>query len=225
VACKKVWKGKKVDYEPFQGIGPLIGVFNLDLASKIVDLIDQKGLDAIGTGHVVMFLLEAVQKELLTCEELGISEPPCLDPFKLNPKAWEVNGKLAIEIIEGLVSKKNKILSLIAEKGLRQAINYLENLYEDRITSVGLSFRDLALYQPYGEGGYMTPNFYWTKGFLIPIFVTGKYWTDYCLAFTSPEEFAKQVYQRAIKELSLSNAAFCRFHRGWAENLIPSRNI
>ncbi|WP_028840816.1 aldehyde ferredoxin oxidoreductase N-terminal domain-containing protein [Thermodesulfobacterium hveragerdense] len=222
VACKKVWKGKKVDYEPFQGIGPLIGVFNLDLASKIVDLIDQKGLDAIEAGHVVMFLLEAIQKELLTCEEVGVSEPPCLDPFKLNPKAWEVNGKLAFEIIEGLVSKKNKILSLIAEKGLRQAITYLENLYEDRITSVGLSFRDLALYQPYGEDGYMTPNFYWTKGFLIPIFITGKYWTDYCLAFTSPEEFAKQVYQRAIKEIGLSNAAFCRFHRGWAENLIPS---
>lgn len=220
VACKKLWREKKVDYEPFHGVGPLIGVFNLEVVSLIVDKIDQEGLDAIEMGHIVMFLLECVQKGLLTPEEVGISEPPCLDPLVLNLKAWEKNGKLALEIVEGLVNHKTKTLKLIAEKGLREAIYTLETWYEDRITELGISPRNLALYQPYGEKGYMTPNFYWTKGFLLPIFITGKYWTDYSVSFHSPEEAAKIVYERIVREMAISNLGICRFHRGWVEQLL-----
>ncbi len=220
VACKKIWKRKKVDYEPFQGVGPLIGVFDLREVSKIVDLIDNAGLDAITTGHVVAFLLEAVSKGLLSCEEVGISAYPNLDPLVLNPERWRINGMLAIEIIQNLLSKKTKILKDIAEKGLRKTIKILDQKYEKRIEKAGVSFEDIALYQPYGEEGYMTPNFYWTPGFFVPIFVSGKYWTEYRLTFNEPEEFVKLVYERVVKELAVSNAGFCRFHRGWAENLL-----
>lgn len=220
VACKKIWKRKKVDYEPFHGVGPLIGVFDLKEASKIVELIDNAGLDAISTGHIIAFLLEAVNRGLLTCEEVGISTFPNLDIFTLNPEKWHINGLLAIEIIQNILEKKTQILRDIAEKGLREAIKILDEKYEKRIEKTGSSFKDIALYQPYGEKGYMTPNFYWTPGFLVPIFVTGKYWTEYKLTFTEPEEFAKLVYERAIKELSISNAGFCRFHRGWSEDLL-----
>ncbi|MDF2953160.1 MAG: Aldehyde:ferredoxin oxidoreductase [Thermodesulfobacterium sp.] len=220
VACKKIWKRKKVDYEPFQGVGPLIGVFDLKEVSKIVDIIDNAGLDAITTGHIVAFLLEAVNKGLLTCEEVGISTHPNLDPLTLNPEKWHINGVLAVEIIQNLLNKRTQVLKDIAEKGLRKAIKKLDEKYETRIEKVGMSFKDIALYQPYGEEGYMTPNFYWTLGFFVPIFVSGKYWTEYRLTFTEPEEFVKLVYERAIKELAISNAGFCRFHRGWAENLL-----
>jgi len=220
VACKKIWKRKKVDYEPFQGVGPLIGVFDLKEVSKIVDIIDNAGLDAITTGHIVAFLLEAVNKGLLTCEEVGISTHPNLDPLTLNPEKWHINGVLAVEIVQNMLNKKTQVLKNIAEKGLRKAIKKLDEKYETRIEKVEMSFKDIALYQPYGEEGYMTPNFYWTLGFFIPIFVSGKYWTEYRLTFTEPEEFVKLVYERAIKELAISNAGFCRFHRGWAENLL-----
>ena len=220
VACKKIWKRKKVDYEPFQGVGPLIGIFDLKEVSKIVEIIDNAGLDAITTGHIVAFLLEAVSKGLITCEELGISSFPNLDPLILNPEKWHINGILAVEIIQNLLSKKTQILKDIAEKGLRKTIKILDQKFERRIEKVGISFKDIALYQPYGEDGYMTPNFYWTPGFFVPIFVSGKYWTEYGLIFTEPEEFAKLVYERAIKELAISNAGFCRFHRGWAENFL-----
>jgi len=220
VACKKIWKRKKVDYEPFQGVGPLIGVFDLKEVSKIVDIIDNAGLDAITTGHIVAFLLEAVNKGLLTCEEVGISTHPNLDPLTLNPEKWHINGVLAVEIVQNLLNKKTQVLKDVAEKGLRKAIKKLDEKYETRIGKVGMSFKDIALYQPYGEEGYMTPNFYWTLGFFVPIFVSGKYWTEYRLVFTEPEEFVKLVYERAIKELAISNAGFCRFHRGWAENLL-----
>ncbi|PMB78328.1 MAG: aldehyde ferredoxin oxidoreductase, partial [Fervidicoccus fontis] len=220
VACKKIWKRKKVDYEPFQGVGPLIGVFDLRDVSRIVDIIDNAGLDAITTGHIVSFLLEAVNKGLLTCEEVGISSNPNLDPLVLNPEKWRINGVLAGEIIQNLLNKKSQVLKDIAEKGLRKAVKVLDQKYEKRIEKAGISFEDIALYQPYGEEGYMTPNFYWTPGFLIPIFISGKYWTEYRLAFTEPEEFVELVYERAIKELAISNAGFCRFHRGWAENFL-----
>jgi glyceraldehyde-3-phosphate dehydrogenase (ferredoxin) len=220
IACKKIWRNKKVDYEPFQGIGPLIGVFNLELASQIVDSMDKAGLDAIATGHVIIFLLEAVNKGLLKPEEVGISQTPELDPFALNPEKWEINGKLALEIIENLLEKKTEVLRLIAEEGLRKTVKYLDQRFEDRIEKIGNTFRDIAIYQPYGEDGYMTPNFYWTKGFIIPIFVTGKYWTEYSLIFENPEEFAKHVYERIVKELGISNSGFCRFHRGWVENFL-----
>ncbi|MCD6489153.1 MAG: aldehyde ferredoxin oxidoreductase [Thermodesulfobacterium sp.] len=220
VACKKIWKRKKVDYEPFQGVGPLIGIFDLKEVSKIVEIIDSAGLDAISTGHIIAFLLEAVNKGLLSCEEVGISTHPNLDPLTLNPEKWRVNGVLAIEIIQNMLNKKTQVLKDIAEKGLRKAIKKLDEKYETRIEKAGMSFRDIALYQPYGEEGYMTPNFYWTLGFFVPIFISGKYWTEYKLTFTEPEEFVKLVYERAIKELAISNAGFCRFHRGWAENLL-----
>ena len=220
VACKKLWKNKKVDYEPFQGIGPLIGVFNLELAAKIVDEIDAKGLDAITAGHMVIFVLEAVNKGLLNPEEVGISAKPQLDPFVLNPKVWEINGYLALEIINGLVQKKTDVLKLIAEKGVRKAAEELSLRYEARVEKTGLSFKDIAIYQPYGEEWYMMPNYYWTKGFIVPIFVTGKYWTEYSIVFEEPEEFAAHVYERIVKELGLSNSGICRFHRGWIENLL-----
>ncbi len=222
VVCKKIWKRKKVDYEPFQGVGPLIGIFDLEIASKIVEIIDNAGLDAITTGHIISFLLEAVTKGLLMPEEIGISSFPNLDPLILNPEKWKKNGALAIEIIYNLLNKKTWVLENIAKKGLRKAIKILNERFEERIENVGVSFEDIILYQPYGEEGYMTPNFYWTLGFFIPIFVSGKYWTEYGLVFTEPEDFVKVVYERAIKELAISNAGFCRFHRGWAENILSS---
>lgn len=220
VACKKIWKRKKIDYEPFQGIGPLIGIFDLKIASKIVEIIDNAGLDAITTGHIISFLLEAVTKGLLMPEEIGISSFPNLDPLVLNPEKWKRNGPLAMEIIYNLLNKKTWVLENIAKKGIRKAVKILNERFEKRIEMIGISFEDIILYQPYGEEGYMTPNFYWTLGFFIPIFVSGKYWTEYSLVFTDPEDFVKLVYERAIKELAISNAGICRFHRGWVENIL-----
>ncbi len=220
VACKKIWQNKKVDYEPFHGAGPIIGVFNLKLSAEIVDLVDQLGFDAIAIGHVIAWLLEAKNRGLLTSRELEIEEDPRLDPFMLNVEKWDVNGKIALKILENLIIKKNEIYSLIAEKGIRVSAKKFDELFKNRVEKLGVRFEDLILYQPYGETGYITPNFYWTPGFLVPIFVTGKYWTEYSLTFTEPEEFANLVYERAIKEVGISNAGICRFHRGWAENFL-----
>ncbi|MEM3980214.1 MAG: aldehyde ferredoxin oxidoreductase C-terminal domain-containing protein, partial [Ignisphaera sp.] len=216
-ACKKIWRGKKVDYEPFNALGPFIGVLKLDVVAKNVDLGDQLGYDLITLGHVVAWLLEAVYKGLLKPEEIGLKDVPNLDPTALNVDLWLKNAELAKELINNLLEKKTNVLKLVAEKGLRYAAKELDNLYKHRVEKSRVKFEDLVVYVPYGEDGYMTPTFYWTPGVILPLAISGKYLTNYTPTFSEPEEFAKTVIIRITKELAIENAGFCRFHRGWLE--------
>ncbi|MEM1644250.1 MAG: aldehyde ferredoxin oxidoreductase N-terminal domain-containing protein [Ignisphaera sp.] len=220
-ACKKIWRGKKVDYEPFNALGPFIGVLKLDVVAKNVDLGDQLGYDLITLGHVVAWLLEAVYKGLLKPEEIGLKDVPNLDPTALNVDLWLKNAELAKELINNLLEKKTNVLKLVAEKGLRYAAKELDNLYKHRVEKSRVKFEDLVVYVPYGEDGYMTPTFYWTPGVILPLAISGKYLTNYTPTFSEPEEFAKTVIIRITKELAIENAGFCRFHRGWLEKYLP----
>jgi len=220
VACKKIWLGKKTDYEPFNGLGPMIGVMKIEVAAKLVDLADQLGFDAITIGHVVAWLLEAVYKGLLMPQEIGLDSKPVFDPMLLNVDEWIKNGELAKKILWGLVNRSTDVLKIVATKGVRAASKYLDELYSDRVKKIGIKFEDLVVYLPYGDDGYMTPNYYWAPGLLLPIPITGKYWTNYTSIFTEPEEFAKTVVVRIMKEYSIENAGLCRFHRGWAEKIM-----
>jgi len=85
---------------------------------------------------------------------------------------------------------------------------------------VGKSFRDLVVYVAYGSNGYMTPNLYWAPGMVAPMYVLGRYWTNYTPTFMSPEDFAKSSLDRAIMEAMIDDAGLCRFHRGWAEPVL-----
>jgi len=219
-ACKKIWRGKKLDYEPSNGLGPWIGVFKIELTAKLIDLADQLGFDTITIGHVIAWLLEAVYKGLLRPQEVGLSENPRFDPMLLNIEELAINARLAEELMLNLIEWKTEVLKVIA-KGVREAARKLDEMFMDRVKRLGIRFEDLIVYQPYGEKGYMTPNYYWTPGFLLPLPVTGKYWTNYTSTFTEPEEFGKTVAIRIIKEVEISNAGLCRFHRGWAEKILP----
>ncbi len=219
-ACKKVWLGKKTDYEPFNGLGPMIGVMKIELTARLVDLADQLGFDAITIGHVVAWLLEAVYRGLLMPEELGLNHKPALDPMLMNVDEWAKNAELAEKILYNLIHGPSNVLKIVATRGVRAASKYLDEVYAERVRKTGMKFEDLIVYQPYGDEGYMTPNYYWTPGLLLPIPVTGKYWTNYTSTFTEPEEFAKTVVVRIIKEYAIENAGLCRFHRGWAEKIL-----
>ncbi len=219
-ACKKVWRGKKLDYEPSNALGPFIGVFKIELVTKLIDLVDQLGFDAIEIGHVIAWLFEATYRGLLKPEELGISSKPIFDPMLLNIDELSVNAKLAEELLINLVEGRTEILRIVAQ-GIRRAAKELDKLFEERVKKLGTRFEDIVVYQPYGNYWYMTPNLYWTPGFLISLPVTGKYWTNYTTTFTEPEDFGKTAAIRIIKEVEVSNAGFCRFHRGWAEKALP----
>ncbi len=213
VACKKVFKDHKVDYEPFHAAGPLIGIYTVEDSAEVVKKIDALGFDAIEAGHLISWTFDLITKGLLLPEEVGLPHPPNFNPLSLNPEKWRRNKEFAIKILEGLINGKKEFLKVLAKEGIRKTGFVFSQNHKDRVEKLGLTFNDLAIYQPYGEDGYMTPNLYWTLGFLVPIFVTGKYWTEYSILFLEPEEFAEVVFERCYKEFALSNAGICRFHR------------
>ncbi|MEM1662216.1 MAG: aldehyde ferredoxin oxidoreductase N-terminal domain-containing protein [Desulfurococcaceae archaeon] len=221
LACKKIRLGKfKSDYEPYNGCGPLIGVFDIHEAEKVVELVDSYGLDAIEAGNVIAFVFEAIHIGLLNPEEVGLSEKPYFNPDDYKVEFSKRNAELAVELVEKIAWGRNPILRLIGEKGLRSACKVLNILFEERVSKLNTSFNDLAVYAVFGEEGHITPNYYYTVGMIAPLPVLGRYWTLYKGVFIDPEDMAQQCYERAVKELGVDNACFCRFHRGWVEPVI-----
>jgi len=218
VKCKKVdERGRKIDYEPYNGLGPQLGIFNFDDVSDVVDLADTYGYDAIELGNILAFLFEALSKNLLRPDELGLDGKPHYDPETYNPKYSSRNALVAIKIIENMTLGKSDTLKVIAREGLRTALKKLSKSLEERTKKVGLKFEDIAVYVPYGDYGYITPNYYISPGVLAPLAVLGRYWTLYSLAFMDPEEYAAAALDRALKEYLLDNAGLCRFYRRWVE--------
>ncbi len=221
IACKKIRKGRyKTDYEPYEGFGPFIGIFDIHETEKVVELIDAYGFDAIETGQVIGFVFDAIYKDLLYPGELGLPEKPSFDPITFRIEDSAKNARLAQTLVENLAWGRNNILRLIGEKGLRAAAKILDLFYADRVERAGWRFSDLIVYAAFGEEGHITPNFYWTPGMIAPLPVLGRYWTLYKGVFLEPEEFAEKSFKRAIREMWSDNNGFCRFHRGWLEKTL-----
>jgi len=219
VICKKVYKGKKVDYEPFHALGPFIGNYIFEESLKIVDLIDQYGLDAIEMGHLIAWLFDLIENKLLEPEEIGLNDRPIFDIESFDPKIDSYkNSKLAEKIINSLIKKDNEVISIISENGIRVSANILNQRYKDRIKNY--KFNDFVVYASFGKHGYITPNLYWSPGVVAPMYILGKYWTDYSNSFAKPEDFAKSAYGRAINESLVEDLGICRFYRGVYEPVI-----
>jgi len=65
------------------------------------------------------------------------------------------------------------------------------------------------------------PNQYWTPGTLSPMAIMGKYYMHYGKEFLPPRELGRRDDQRFLRELIMDNLGVCRFHRGWAEEMLP----
>jgi glyceraldehyde-3-phosphate dehydrogenase (ferredoxin) len=51
--------------------------------------------------------------------------------------------------------------------------------------------------------------------------IMGKYYMYYGKDFLPPRELGRKNADRFQKELIMDNLGMCRFHRGWAEEMIP----
>lgn len=70
--CKKTRDEFKKDYEPYQTMGPLCGIFDQRAAERLNHHADMYGFDAISVGGVLAWLMECLSGGLLTPEELGV---------------------------------------------------------------------------------------------------------------------------------------------------------
>ena len=220
--CKKVWRGVKIDYEPSNAMGPFIGVFDAEETRRLIELVDDLGVDVIEAGHIVAWVFGLVSRGLLSPEDVGISGSPIFEPVDFAfEEASRRNARLAREVLEGLVEGKNWFFVLLASRGVRAAAAALNLRFSGRLALHGLRFQDLVVYAAFGRDGYMTPNYYWSPGVVAPLPVLGRYWTVYSPSFSEPEAAAEVAVVRARMEYLIDNAGFCRFHRKWVERLLP----
>jgi glyceraldehyde-3-phosphate dehydrogenase (ferredoxin) len=210
--CKKMNNEFKKDYEPYQTMGPLCGIFDQRAAEKLNHHADMLGFDGISAGGVLSWLMDCMNDNLISKEELGVTKQPKFtqENFDLVNDSMN-NADLGIEMLDSIINKRG-IVDLT--EGARKFARKIARLK-------GKQVFDKFVFTSYARKGWMVPNQYWNAGVLSPMPIMGKYYMHYSNDFVPPRELGRKNAERMIKELVLDNAGFCRFHRGWAEDMIP----
>jgi glyceraldehyde-3-phosphate dehydrogenase (ferredoxin) len=222
VACKKYYREFKKDYEPYQALGPLCGIFDQRAAEELNHLVDAMGWDAIQAGGTISWVMELILDGVLDPADFGL---PAADKmhftFESDPANFDVvadsakNSAYAQEIVHMI------LFSPAGEpfrQGIRHAAKALDQEYG--LNEIGQRTIDKAVFLAHGEQGCMTPNQYWVPGMFAPMPMMGKYFTYYGVDFLPPRELGRRSVQRMVYELFSENSGVCRFHRKWVEAII-----
>ncbi|MFQ3620428.1 MAG: aldehyde ferredoxin oxidoreductase C-terminal domain-containing protein [Spirochaetales bacterium] len=209
--CKKTYKEYKKDYEPYQTMGPLCGIFDQRAAEKLNKKADTAGFDAISVGGVLAWLMDCLDTGALSLEDLGVSRKPHwkLETFDVVNDSMH-NAELGCELIDSILEKRG-ILDL--SEGVRKWGRKVRR-------TKGVRVLDTLIHTANGRKGWMIPNQYWTPGVLAPMAIMGKYYMHYGAEFYPPRKLGRICAERLRKELVMDNAGICRFHRGWAEDMV-----
>jgi glyceraldehyde-3-phosphate dehydrogenase (ferredoxin) len=210
--CKKLNGEYKKDYEPYQAMGPLCGIFDQRAAEKLNRASDAAGFDAISGGGVLAWLMDCLDSGDLSTADLGVDAKPrwAVEGFDLVHDSMH-NAELGIALIDSILKKKGM---LDLTEGVRK---WARRVRRDK----GVRILDSFVHTANGRKGWMVPNQYWTPGALAPMAINGKYYMYYGPDFLPPRELGRACAQRLKQELVMDNAGVCRFHRGWAEDYVP----
>ncbi|MFQ3547526.1 MAG: aldehyde ferredoxin oxidoreductase C-terminal domain-containing protein [Termitinemataceae bacterium] len=210
--CKKTRDDFKKDYEPYQTMGPLCGIFDQRAAEQLNKKADSAGFDAISIGGVLAWLMDCLDTGKLSPEELGVNRLPRWDRTTFDVVADSMhNAELGCELIDSILQKRGK---LDFSEGVRKWGRRIRREKNVRIL-------DSLVYTAHGRKGWMVPNQYWTPGVLAPMAIMGKYYMHYSNEFYPPRKLGQICAERMKKELIMDNAGVCRFHRLWAEEMLP----
>lgn len=211
--CKKMQGQYKKDYEPYQALGPLCGIFDQRAAELLNGRADTYGFDAISLGGVVAWLMDCMADGLIRPEELGGSAVP-----KFTPHGFDVvndsmhNARIGAALIDEMIKPEGGHINI--KLGARKFARHLAR-------EKGIGVMDRFVHIGFAREGWMVPNQYWTPGVLSPMAIMGKYYMVYGKEFIPPRELGRKNAGRMLRELMLDNLGFCRFHRGWAEEIMP----
>ncbi|MCL4203039.1 MAG: hypothetical protein KJ000_11100 [Pirellulaceae bacterium] len=210
--CKKLRDEYKKDYEPYQTMGPLSGVFDQRAAERLNRKSDTYGFDAISSGGVIAWLMDCLDTGLLTPEELAVRDRPMFQAEGFDAVAdSEHNAAIGDQLLDAIIHRRG-ILDL--RDGARRLAR---RLARDRGAEIMAPF----VFTSFARRGWMVPNQYWTPGVLAPMAIMGKYYQYYGNDFLPPRDLGRISVALMKNELMLDNAGFCRFHRGWAEEMLP----
>jgi glyceraldehyde-3-phosphate dehydrogenase (ferredoxin) len=210
--CKKMHGEYKKDYEPYQTMGPLCGIFDQRAAEKLNHRADMYGFDAISVGGVLAWLMEGLSAGWLSPGELGVKGAPVFTPegFQVESDSMH-NADLGVALLDGIIARR---AGLDLARGARRLARQLAR-------ERGAAVRDAFVYNAFGRGGWMVPNQYWVPGALAPMPIMGKYYMYYGDDFLPPRELGRRNARHMLAELALDNLGICRFHRAWAAGMIP----
>jgi len=210
--CKKMHGIYKKDYEPYQTMGPLSGIFDQRAAEKLNHHADMYGFDAISVGGVLAWLMECLAKGYISPEELGVEKVPVFSAKDFDVVATSMhNAEVGVALLDSIIERRG-ILDLT--EGARE---FARRLSRQR----GRNVIDSFVYTAFARRGWMVPNQYWTPGVLAPMVIMGKYYMYYGQDFYPPRELGKKCAERLMGELVMDNLGVCRFHRNWAEEMMP----
>jgi glyceraldehyde-3-phosphate dehydrogenase (ferredoxin) len=210
--CKKTKDHYKKDYEPYQTMGPQCGIFDQRAAERLNHRANTLGFDAISVGGVLSWLMECLDQGHLAPEDLGVCGRPVFSPqgFAVETDS-AANADLGIELLDSIVRRRGLI---DMQEGARK---FARHLARDK----GKAVLDPFLYVAFGRKGWMVPNQYWVPGALSPMAIMGKYYMYYGPDFTPPRTLGRINAERFRGELIMDNLGLCRFHRLWAEEMLP----
>jgi glyceraldehyde-3-phosphate dehydrogenase (ferredoxin) len=210
--CKKMRGEYKKDYEPYQTMGPLAGVFDQRAAERLTHHADMYGFDAISVGGVVAWLMECLAQGHLAPTDLGAKDRPAFTPDGFDAVADSAhNAEIGMSLLDGIIERRG-VLDLA--EGARK---FARRLSRDKGAAVLQPF----VYNAFARKGWMVPNQYWTPGAVSPMAIMGKYYMYYGYDFLPPRELGRRNAEHFKNELILDNAGMCRFHRAWAEGMMP----
>ena len=210
--CKKMKDEFKKDYEPYQAMGPLCGIFDQRAAEKLNHHADMLGFDAISVGGVLSWLMDCRDANIVTSEDLGVKGAPVFQHKSFSVETDSMtNADLGVQLLD----------SIIARRGLLDFGQGARKLARTLAPDRGRDALDRFLFISNARNGWMVPNQYWTPGVLSPMAIMGKYYMHYGSEFLPPGSSARHDAGRILKELVMDNAGICRFHREWAEEMVP----
>ncbi|MCU0960344.1 MAG: hypothetical protein MUF48_09590 [Pirellulaceae bacterium] len=210
--CKKLRDEFKKDFEPYQTMGPLVGIFDQRAAERLNHHADAYGFDAISAGGVLGWLMDCLDAGTLAPAELGVTDRPCfkVDGFDVVADSAH-NADVGVQLLDAMIQRRG-VLDL--RSGARKLAR---RLARDK----GRAVRDPFVYTAFGRNGWMVPNQYWTPGVLAPMPAMGRYYMYYGYDFTPPRSLGNICAGLMQDELTLDNLGYCRFHRSWAQEMLP----
>ena len=211
--CKKMRDEFKKDYEPYQTMGPLCGIFDQRAAERLNHHADalrlRRHLRRRRAG-----LADGVPRPASrsTPAELGVEEPAASSRPRV-PRRDRLGAQRRAG--RGAAGRHHREARLL-------------NLGEGAASSPGASpatrarqVLDPFVYMAFARKGWMVPNQYWTPGALSPMAIMGKYYMYYGNDFMPPRTLGRINAERFRAELIMDNLGVCRFHRLWAEEMLP----
>ncbi|MDZ7667865.1 MAG: aldehyde ferredoxin oxidoreductase N-terminal domain-containing protein [Desulfotignum sp.] len=184
--CKKMNGPYKKDYEPYQAMGPLCGIFDQRAAEKLAGHADMLGFDGIAAGGVLAWLMDCLEQGLMAPDEIGASDRPNWDLRNFDVKKDSLhNAELGILLLDEMVRPEGKIP---LGKGARKLARGLAR-------KKGKPVMDCFVHNAFARQGWMVPNQYWTPGVLAPMAIMGKYYMHYGQNFLTPRTLGRENAQ------------------------------